>query len=130
GRDETTDEDVVRWAQKRDVRSHLVRLDMTDGEALFFDEHLWHSSHNVFGKTRRALLLQYATPDTVIRLPDNLDWPFHRLNLPRPACLMLRGRAKQGVNRIVSAPMATSAGSGPQITSRVYPLRIPLPPDT
>jgi len=31
GRDETTDEDIVRWGRERDKRSGLVRLEMTDG---------------------------------------------------------------------------------------------------
>ena len=131
GRNETTNDDIVRWAQEWDKRSHLVTLEMTDGEALFFDGQLWHGSHNLFRKTRRALLLQYATLDTPIHIPDlnYPGWPFHRLNLPRPACLMIRGSDKVGVNRIVSAPVAASAGSSPRLTSRVYPLRIPLPAD-
>ncbi|HXM95834.1 MAG TPA: cupin domain-containing protein [Candidatus Dormibacteraeota bacterium] len=131
GRDETTDEDILRWARERDKRSDLVRLEMTDGQALFLDGQLWHSSNNLSSKTRRALLLQYATPDTMIRIPDYnyLDWPFHKFNLPKPACLMVRGSAKTGVNRIVSAPVAGSWGSSPQLTNRVYPLHTPLPPD-
>jgi quercetin dioxygenase-like cupin family protein len=131
GREETTDEDILRWARERDKRSDLVTLDITDGQAVFFDGQLWHSSRNRFTKTRRALLLQYATPDTMIRIPDSnfLDWPFRRISVPRPACLMARGSAKPGVNRIVSPPVAASTESTLQLTSRIYPLRIPLPPD-
>jgi mannose-6-phosphate isomerase-like protein (cupin superfamily) len=131
GRDETTNDEVTRWARELDQRSYLARLGITDGEALFFDGRLWHSSHNLFHKTRRALLLQYATPDAVIRIPDinNLDWPFKRLNSPRPACLMVEGNAKVGDNRIVPGPVATGGKSVPQLTSRVYPLRLPLPPE-
>lgn len=132
GRAETTHEDLVRWAQEWDRRSHLVQLEMTDGDALFFDGQLWHGSHNVLGKTRQALLLQYATPDTMIRLPDlnYLDWPFRQLSSPKPPCLLIRGRAEAGINRIVSPPVAAGSGPNPQLTSRVYPLRIPLVPDT
>jgi quercetin dioxygenase-like cupin family protein len=131
GRTEGTTDDVVTWAKERDSRSHLAQPEVTDGEALFFDGQLWHGSHNVSRRTRRALLLQYAVPDTPIRIPDlnYLEWPFHRLNYPRPACLMLRGRAKPDANRFVTAPVASDSDSSPQLTSRVYPLRIPLPPD-
>ena len=130
GRAETTSDDIVQWAREYDPRSNLVKLEMTDGEALFFDGRLWHYSHNVSSKTRHALLLQYATPDTMIRLPDlnSLDWPFHILDVPRPACVMLRGRDKVGINRIVSAPMPSGVGWSTQLTSRIYPLRVPLPP--
>ena len=131
GRDESSTDNVVAWAKARDDRCHLAQPNVTDGEALFFDGQLWHGSHNVTGRTRRALLLQYAVPDTPVRIPDlnHLEWPFQFLNQPRPACLMLRGRAKPDVNRFVSAPVASGSPSSPQLTSCVYPLRVPLPPD-
>jgi mannose-6-phosphate isomerase-like protein (cupin superfamily) len=130
-RSNTTDDDVLRWAQECDERSHLLRPEMTDGEALFFDGRLWHGSRNLSNKTRRALLLQYSTPDTVIRIPDYnyLDWPFQQLNSPKPPCILIRGNADTSVNRLVPAPVATVSGWIPQLTSRVYPLRVPLPPD-
>jgi quercetin dioxygenase-like cupin family protein len=131
GRDEATNQDIVRWAHERDARSQLLKLEMTDGEAVFFDGKLWHGSHNLFSKTRHALLLQYATPDTMIRIPDlnYLDWPFHQLNMPKPPCIMVRGSAQPGVNRMVSGPVPGNAGAGTQLSSRIYPLRIPLAPD-
>jgi quercetin dioxygenase-like cupin family protein len=130
-RGETTDEDIIAWAQERDERCRLVQLEMTDGEAIFFDGPLWHCSHNVLNQTRVAVLLQYATPDTPIRIPDlnYLDWPIHYLRQPRPPCVMVRGHGKPGVNRIVSAPVEAHAWPPPQLTSAVYPLRIPLAPD-
>jgi len=130
-RNDITDDEIIRWAQERDKRSQLVMPEMTDGKALFFDGRLWHSSRNLSNKTRRALLLQYSTPDTAIRIPDlnYLDWPFHQLNVPRPPCILIRGSAETSVNRFVSAPVAPGSGWIPQLTSRVYPLRIPLPPD-
>jgi uncharacterized cupin superfamily protein len=131
GREEVSNDEIVRWARVRDIRSHLARPELTDGEALFFDGKLWHCSHNLYGKTRHALLLQYATPETMIRIPDlnYLNWPFHQLNQPKPPCIMVRGSAQPGINRIVSGPVAGNVGVGPQLTSRIYPLRIPLTPD-
>lgn len=131
-RDAVTDAHVTQWAQERDSRSHLLKLEMTDGEALFFDGRLWHATHNLYHQTRHALLLQYATPETAIRIPDlnYLDWPFQQFSQPKPPCIMVRGSAPQpGVNRIVSAPVAVSSVAGPQLTSRIYPLRLPLTPD-
>ena len=132
GRDETSVEDLVRWARERDDRSELVTVGVADGEALFFDGRLWHGTHNVSRRTRRALLLQYAAPDTIIRIPDlnYLDWPFRQLDRPRPPCLIVRGSAKAGSNRIVPAPVTDGlAGSGVRLTSRIHPLRLPLEPD-
>jgi quercetin dioxygenase-like cupin family protein len=131
GRNEATKEDILRLARERDERSRLVRLEMTDGEALIFDGQLWHGSHNVSGKTRQALLLQYAAPDLAIRIPDlnYLDWPFRRLESPKPACIMIRGSDKSGVNRIVSRPVASNGKSSRQLNRQIHPLRLPLAPD-
>jgi quercetin dioxygenase-like cupin family protein len=132
GRDEASLDDLVGWARERDSRSELVRLGATDGEALFFDGRLWHGTHNASGRTRRALLLQYAAPDTIIRIPDMnfLDWPFRQLDRPRPPCLIVRGSAKEGFNRIVPAPMVDGeVDRRLRLTSRIHPLRLPLEPD-
>lgn len=130
-RGEISDDDVVRWALERDPKSRLVKLEMSDGEAVFLDGHLWHGSHNRSGKIRHALLLQYATPDTPIHIPDlnYLEWPFRRLITPRPACIMVKGKMDTNINRIVPAPVAPDTSSRPQLSSRIYPLCIPLPPD-
>jgi quercetin dioxygenase-like cupin family protein len=128
-RDESSLDDLVRWAHERDSRTELVTLGATDGEALFFDGRLWHGTHNVSQQARRALLLQYAAPDTVVQVPDlnYLDWPFRPLDSPRPPCLMMRGSAKEGVNRLVPAPIADGLLSqGVELRSRIYPLRLPL----
>jgi mannose-6-phosphate isomerase-like protein (cupin superfamily) len=130
-RDELSNDEILEWARGRDMRSHLVGLEMTDGEAVFFDGQLWHGSHNLSEDTRQALLLQYATPDTVIRIPDlkHLDWPFRCLSVPEPPCLIVKGSAKAGANRIVPAPDGGRLGSDPKLPTRIYPLQIPLVPD-
>jgi quercetin dioxygenase-like cupin family protein len=126
GRVEATSENVVRWAHERDPRAELVEPAMSDGDALFFDGRLWHGTHNLCGRTRRALLLQYAAPETAIRIADldRLDWPHRLLDSPRPPCLVVRGRAPAGANRLVPAP---APNGGPALASGVHRLRLPLP---
>lgn len=130
-RSEMRNEDVSRWAAEYDPRSGIVRVEMTDGEAVFLDGALWHGSHNLTGNTRRALLLQYAAPDMPIRIPDldYLEWPFRVRDAPRPPCIMVRGAARGGDNRVVSAPPRPATAGERKLSSRVYPLHIPLPPD-
>ena len=124
-------EDVSDWATRHDPRSRIVKVAMGDGEALFCDGALWHGSHNLTQRTRRALLLQYATPDLAIRIPDlkRLEWPCRLLDAPRPPCIMMKGTARSGTNRIVSAPSRPIDGPARKLSSRVYPLHIPLLPD-
>jgi quercetin dioxygenase-like cupin family protein len=131
-REDADVDDLVDWARQRDGECELIELGATDGDAVFFDGRLWHGTHNVSNRVRRALLLQYGAPDTRIRLPDLnwLDWPFQQLDRPRPPCLILRGSASEGVNRIVPAPMADSQVGQPiRLTSRIHPLRLPLSSD-
>ena len=129
-RERVSDADIDRWARERDQSSGLTLVEMTDGEALFFDGRMWHGSNNLGRETRHALLLQFSTPTSPIRLPDlnRLDWPFHRLEVPRPACILVRGRSPSGINRIVTAPVR--AGSArPELSSQIRELQIPLPED-
>ncbi len=130
-RDETTDDDVADWARARDKRSHLLKLDMADGDAVFLDGQIWHGSRNLFTETRRALLIQYATPDAPIRIPDlnYLDWPFRQFSFPKPACLMIKGSATTDVNRMVLPPVSTNNGDGvTPLTNQVCQLDLPLEP--
>ena len=103
---------VAAWAGERDARSEVLVPDMSDGDAIFFDGQLWHGSRNVSRRNRRAILLQYATPSTEIRIPDlnYLDWPFVLLDQPRPPCIMIRGSSNGTVNRYVSPPPACNNG--------------------
>jgi quercetin dioxygenase-like cupin family protein len=134
-REKTDGEEVVAWAkQLGGAEAELVAMEMSPGEALFFDGRLWHGSRNQSTRTRHALLLQYATPDTPIRIPDfdHLDWPFRQLEHPRPACIMIHGSDKMGgdVNRMVSPPVDGEAGPRLQLANgRVHSLRTPLAPD-
>ncbi|MGB7157864.1 MAG: cupin domain-containing protein [Tepidisphaeraceae bacterium] len=131
-RREATAQNVIEWAKQREPRAALVRPPVREGEALFFHGQAWHHSDNKSGRIRRALLLQYATPATPIRMPDPncLDWPFRYRDNPRPACIMIRGSdSSGGVNRMVPAPAPSSKGKKSRITDQVCPLALPLAAD-
>jgi len=123
-------EDVEGWARSHNPKSSLTIPIMADGKALFFDGRLWHASHNLFHETRRSLLLQYATPDTKIRIPDYdyLEWPFKFLSEPTPPCLLVSGSDQMGVNHYVSPPESQREKIRMPLTSKLFSLHIPLPP--
>jgi quercetin dioxygenase-like cupin family protein len=126
-----TADHVLGWARERDATCTIVTPHLSPGEALFFDGRIWHGSQNRSQHTRRTLLLQYATPDTPIRIPDfnHLDWPFHLLDVPRPACMMIAGTDHAGVNRMVSPPLSENWNTKQKLSSRIHPLAVPLAPD-
>lgn len=131
-RGSVSDADVVSWARQRDGRSGVVAMDAADGQAVLFDGRLWHGTHNSNRlRSRCAVLLQYASPRTPIRIPDlaHLDWPFHSYPVPKPPCIVVRGRDAHAMNRLVPGPIATEAGTLPALTARVHSLRLPLEQD-
>lgn len=128
-REGVRDEDVARWARLRDRRSGVMLLAGHDGDAVFFDGRLWHGSHNRSqDRVRHALLLQYATPHTAIRIPNfgRPGWPFKIHRTPRPACVLVSGSTSDPVNRIVPAPVGTVPGHLPALSSQVHALQLPL----
>jgi mannose-6-phosphate isomerase-like protein (cupin superfamily) len=129
-RGEYTAEDVLQWAREREPSVSLVKLEMTNGEALWFDGHLWHGSINTGSSIRTALLLQFAAADIPIHIPDfsRLDWPFALQTVPRPASIVVSGRASPETNRLVPAPR--SRGNPlPEISTWIKELQLPLDQD-
>lgn len=123
------DDRAAGWARELDERSGAVTLDLTDGQALVFDGRLWHGSRNVGKQTRYAALLQYASPETRIRIPTYRPGTLLEVHeVPRPPCIVVRGRDVQRVNRTVVGPAARGA-RGPSLTTRVEHLALPLERD-
>lgn len=128
-RHQVNHERVLKWAAEWKPEVQILQPDMSDGEALFFDGKLWHSSMNHSDKDRFALLLQYATPDAEIKLLDlnNFEFPFSQIDLPRPPVILIQGDDHAGVNRLVQPPAAyDTAGNYQMSESRIYPLKLPL----
>ncbi len=131
GRGEASPDDVARFATARRPESRVMALDMTDGDAVFFDGRLWHGTDNTNRHgTRVALLLQYASPETPIRIPDpaaRFEWPFRFLEDPRPPCLMVRETYLGDTNRIVAPPVSDRSPASAR--DRVVPSGDPLWPN-
>jgi uncharacterized cupin superfamily protein len=130
-RDARDDAAVARWARVRDPEATIETPACGDGDAIVFDGRLWHASHNRSGsRTRQALLLQYATPRTPIRIPNpsRLEWPFESYDVPRPPCVVVRGGAETEPNRIVPAPVAAQ-GDLAVLSANVQRLALPLERD-
>ena len=105
-RRDTPDETVVEWAKATNPEARLAEPELTDGEAILFDGRMWHGSHNRLEReTRSALLLQFASADTPVLVPDPrvVTWPFKYLKA-RPPVLLVQGTAARSPNRIVPPP--------------------------
>jgi len=99
-----TDE-VLNLAVGENPDARLVEPEVGDGDVLIFDGRLWHGSHNRLpDQTRAAVLLQYASADSPVRIPRSLNWPFEFVTDPLPPAVLVRGRARAAVNRLVKRP--------------------------
>lgn len=106
------------------VDSGVERIPARPGEAVVFDGRLWHASVNESRSTRRALLLQYAAPDTQLLVPHpgSYAWPFTG-DGTRGRCLLVSGTDEYGVNDVVPPPSRLFQRS-PRLRARIEALGV------
>lgn len=96
---------ALELARRVDPDAEVTAVDLADGDAVLFDEAMWHGTDNVGSRTRSALVLHYCTPDKPVRIHGHGQvWPFEFLDDPLPPCQVVRGVDRFGVNRIVPPP--------------------------
>ena len=118
-RGEPTDQQVLDWARVGNSDSRLAVPATHDGDVILFDGRIWHGSVNQLDQGERvALLLQFASADTPVRIPDpdRPDWPFAYLDSPRPPVIAVAGLPRSDLNRVVPmqrlAPVAKAVTMG------------------
>lgn len=127
-RGEASTETVLGWARERNPSAHFVEPKVKDGEAILFDGSMWHASRNDRRSgTRSALLLQFASADSPIRMHDDkLDWPFQFLSTPKPPTIVVQGTSSEQLNRVVPPPAPAVQQGMPMLSSCIRPLNMPL----
>ena len=124
-RTKVTDDIVLQWARNDNPDARLVEIAARDGDMILFDGRTWHGSANRLDSGERlSLLLQFATADAPVRIPDtaNLRWPFKFLDDPRPPVLSVRGVARSDVNKVVAMPPSGPPTRLPAIPSAIRTL--------
>ena len=133
GKGELDSDTVMSWATQFAADAGTAQPDIHDGQAIIFDGRLWHGSANGNALLpRRALLLQYASPDTPIRSPDpnSIDWPLQRIQHPRPPSVMVVGSGTSTMNKLVSPPPIANSIAAAQLSTVIQHLPNPMPEDT
>lgn len=128
-RGEATTDTVLEWARQGNPHARLVEPQLRDGEAVLFDGGLWHASDRCrAGRTRAALLLQFAAADSAVYIPNfnQLEWPFRFLSAPRPGTVLVQGEATGDANRVVRPPVRPSPKGLPMLSSCIHSLDLPL----
>jgi mannose-6-phosphate isomerase-like protein (cupin superfamily) len=128
-RGESPLEEVLGWARELNAEASLARPELDDGDALLFDGRIWHGSRNARRTgTRTALLLQFASSDSPVRMHDEaqLDWPFKQIAEPKPPTIVLHGVGSGETNRLVPPPMPKTPKGRPMLSTCVTLLNLPL----
>jgi mannose-6-phosphate isomerase-like protein (cupin superfamily) len=101
------DETILEWAKQFTPNPELVQPDVADGLALVFDGRVWHGSHNATGTfARTALLVQYASADQSVFIPEGFDtWPPAFDRQRRPPVIVVTGSPTPEINRVVDPPL-------------------------
>jgi len=127
-RDTTTDDAVLAWARELDASAALIQPDVCDGEAIIFDGRIWHGSHNDSEThPRTALLLQYASADSAVRMPvaSRFEWPFRFEATKLPPVILVSGSGNLAGNLEV-APPPTTPEDAAAISTELHRLDLPL----
>lgn len=115
-------ETILSWARRDNPEARIVELAAGDGDVILFDGRIWHGSENrLEGGERLALLLQFASADAPVRIPNlvNLKWPFTFLDQPRPPVIAVHGTARADVNKVVDMPSGGPPKALPPLQSTV-----------
>lgn len=107
-REAVTDHQMAEIARAKDADASIVHPTARDGEALLFDGRVWHASRNDGARgPRTALLLQYASADTPIPMPDGTSyaWPFRFSKGKRVPAILVSGSDRHSANRLVPTPL-------------------------
>lgn len=124
-RGQVTDAHVLQWAKQQNPQAKLVEVAATEGDIILFDGRVWHASENRLNDGERmALLLQFASADTPVRIPvlENLKWPFRYLEAPRPPVITVHGTPRAKANDVVPIPVGGRPRPQKPIESTVRPL--------
>jgi len=123
-RADTTTEIALQWAQSENPGARLVEPEAANGEVILFDGRMWHGSHNrLSDKTRYALLLQFASADSPVRIAsDQGD--------KRAPSILVQGQRAPGANWLVPPPLAPSGQKLAALASSVHQLDLPLAEDS
>jgi quercetin dioxygenase-like cupin family protein len=127
-REAVTDDQMAEIAQARIPSARVVHPVVRDGEALLFDGRVWHASRNDRARgARTALLLQYASADTPIPMPEGTGyvWPFQFSKEKRVPTILVSGSDRNSANRLVPPP----APPPEMITTLARSVALPLADD-
>jgi hypothetical protein len=91
------DNAAIEAAKQLDPQCECISVNTKPGEFFIFAKGLWHTGKKT-NKVRNSLLLQYAKPDTTVRIPASFDYPVVWDTRPVP-CVLVKGQSSPQVSK-------------------------------
>ncbi len=94
-----SDSDTLRLAREVSPTATIVELDLRPGEFFIFSGRTWHASKNSSGRRRVAMILQFASPSSQVRVPCSFQIPTQWCP-SQPLVMLAAGTDRHGVNHV------------------------------
>ena len=95
------DQAVLKEAKKLDSRCELKTFYLNPGEFIIWSGRIWHSTLNKSKNTRQSIILQYCTPDNLVKIPTNFDYPDTQWSKTKPPCILISGEDNFNYNKVL-----------------------------
>jgi ectoine hydroxylase-related dioxygenase (phytanoyl-CoA dioxygenase family) len=96
------DQDVLKEAKKLDPRCELKTFYLNPGEFVLWSGKIWHSTLNESSNMRQSIILQYCTPDNLVKIPSNFEYPNTQWSETKPPCILISGKDNYKYNKVLT----------------------------
>ncbi len=95
------DGEVLREAKKLNPDSEIIVPEIMPGQVVMWDGPNWHSAINNTNKIRVVMIMQFSTPDKLIRQPKNFDYPNTKFFDKPVPCVLASGQDNYKINYMI-----------------------------
>ena len=100
--DTSDGEAILKEAIKLDARCELKTFYLKPGEFIIWSGRIWHSTINKSTKPRDTIILQYCTPNNIVKIPINYEYPNTQWSEVPPPCILISGKDDFNYNKVLS----------------------------
>ena len=93
--------EVLYEAKKINPNCELKTFILNEGEAIIWSGRVWHKTENLSQKPRESIILQYSTPNNIIKIPEKYDYKNMRWLNNSPPCLLISGKDRYKKNKVI-----------------------------
>jgi hypothetical protein len=94
------DDQVLASAQQIRPEARVVKMAIKPGEFFIFSGRTWHASYDVGPEERTAVIYQYCSPASRVRIPLNFEPHRAQFLRAQPTVMLAAGKDEFGLNHL------------------------------